>query len=137
MKFSLFQQNDLEKRAVKLNKNRMIGMSSETASNLDVDSDCKKNSKCQVSPESGRKNIRAECSRQIGNSLFSTDKIANSARSHKALLDEIKDKVVEAASNSCFPAEIVLALVSRLSVVNNSFRKSDAGWVPCQLSKYS
>lgn len=46
---------------------------------------------------------------------------------------QIMENVTEAASASCFPPEIVLALVSRLSIQNGSFIESNNGWRPCTL----
>ena len=47
---------------------------------------------------------------------------------------QIKDNVTEAASASCFPPEIILAIVSRLSIENGAFIEStNGGWRPCTL----
>ena len=57
------------------------------------------------------------------------------AELHKPLLNQIKKNVTEAASALCFPPEIMLALVSRLSIENGNFAQSPTndGWRPCIL----
>ena len=46
---------------------------------------------------------------------------------------QISDNVTEAASATCFPPEIILALVSRLSIENGAFLESNNGWRQCTL----
>ena len=56
------------------------------------------------------------------------------AQQHRPLLEQIKTKVIEAASNDCFPPELVLGFVSRLSIENGALQ---TGWHPCKLNAYS
>ena len=59
-----------------------------------------------------------------------------SAELHKPLLNQIKNSVTEAALALCFPPEIILGLVSRLSIENGKFIQSPTndGWRPCILA---
>ena len=94
-----------------------FGMSYETANGLNM-AECKD---CSYDDESQRDQICVKCSEKAGKTAM-------------AQLNSIKTAVIQAASTSCFPPEIIFAIISRLSIVNGKL--ADPGWRPCNLRGY-
>jgi len=112
-------------RAVNLQTMTHHGMSWQTAKQLTnlVSPQCAESSVCPFEVETDRYENCITCSAEI-------------AELHKPLLNQIKQNVTEAALALCFPPEIILGLVSRLSIENGNFIPSPTndGWRPCILS---
>jgi len=110
-------------RAVDLTLMDLYGLSSDTAK--PHSGTCPNvNSESCPSDEKMRSRDCHECSTLI-------------AQNHWTALNEVLDEVTAATFEKCFPPEIILALISRLSIdENNQLVKSNDGWYDCKLSFY-
>ena len=106
-------------RAVNLSTMKHFGMSYETATELNM-AECKD---CSYENESQRNETCIKCSERAGTTF-----------SELSQFSSIKTAVIQAASTSCFPPEIIFALISRLSVENGKL--AGPGWRPCKIRSY-
>ena len=107
-------------------------MSFQTAADTNSPT-CTDSKECPTKSEKDRLESCVTCSENIG---LGTNKIHDNyilAYKHRPVLEQIIAKVTEAASNECFPPEIILGFISRLSIENNILQ---AGWQPCKLRTY-
>ena len=128
-------------RAVNLNSKKVkyFGMSKFTAQSLTGDQYTNCNN-CPVELENKRSSQCVSCSTEIGIYMYIVIQMViinfTIAKQHSSILQTIKTNVIEASMDSCFPSEIILAMVSRLSIEKDELVTTSDGWRPCKLKNY-
>ena len=94
-------------------------MSYQTALSLsgEIDDSCTESSTCPYENEKTRDSKCSSCSAEIANQ-------------HLRMIEPLRSNITEAAYELCFPPEIVMAMVSKLSVENGAalWISLETGW---------